>query len=472
MSSKNKKIDYSLKHRWEFNIGIAVFAVILVYIIVCLYLSSKSESIKGYQVKEGSLSDNRTYVGIALREEHRVTSDNSGYINYFVREGDRASYNNLIYCIDETGKLSELIGKSPIEDNTLSEAELTSLRQDIQLFSKTFDEELFDDSTVFRSKILNNLSLIENRRIIEDLSIITASESNDIIDYVRAKDPGIVVFSDDKFCNLIASDLNASDFSEEAISEYSPVTVCNDTLIEKDGFVYKYINNENWSIVIMVPSEDLSYITSEDYVEVKFLKTGETSWAKVSYVNSFEGNSFVELCFTNSMVTFCKDRYVDIELLLDRDYGLKVPNSSIAEKEFYLIDKDFVMHNDDTNEYYVFRKEYGENGETITTPKVDIYKEDDDVYYVDTFSLDYGNILLNESVPITTDNEGSFIVSKVGTLIGVYNINKGYAEFNRVEILYSNDEYSLVNPYSQYGLRAYDYIALDASCVTNKDFVY
>lgn len=472
MSSKNKKIDYSLKHRFEFNIGIVVFAAIFIYIIVCLYISSKSETIRGYQVKNGSLSDNRTYCGIALREEHVVTSDCSGYINFFVKEGDRAAFNDLIYCIDETGKLSELIGKSPIEDNSLSVNELASLRQDIQLFSKDFSSNYFDDAQVFRSKILNSLSLIENRRIIEDLSLVTASNSNDIIDYVRAKAPGIIVFNNDEYSSYIASDLTAKDFSDESIKEYSPKTTSNDCLVEKDSFVYKYISNENWSIVIMVPTEELSYITSDEYVDVKFLKTGETSYAKVNYVNSFEGNSFVELCFTNSMVTFAKDRYVDIELLLDKDFGLKVPNSAIAEKEFYLIDKEYVMHNDDTNEYYVFRKEFGENGETITTPSVDIYKEDDDVYYVDTLSLDYGNILLNENVPITTDNEGSFIVSKVGTLIGVYNINKGYAEFNRVDILYSNDEYSIVSPYSVYGLRAYDYIALDAAAVNNKDFVY
>ena len=63
-------------------------------------------------------------------------------------------------------------------------------------------------------------------------------------------------------------------------------------------------------------------------------------------------------------------------------------------------------------------------------------------------------------------------ISKTGTLVGVYNINKGYAEFREVNILYQNDKYSIVKPNTTYGLSTYDYIVLDAAAVNENDLVY
>ncbi|MBO4808670.1 MAG: hypothetical protein J5537_06465, partial [Lachnospiraceae bacterium] len=174
----------------------------------------------------------------------------------------------------------------------------------------------------------------------------------------------------------------------------------------------------------------------------------------------------------NSMVAFCKDRFVDIELMVEEDNGLKIPNSSIAEKPFFLINKEYVTKGGNSSNLSVLRKEQSENGEVVKNVEISVYKEDDDVYYVDTNSLSTGNILIKPNAPVDGDESNMFIVGKQGTLTGVYNINKGYADFNRIEILYSNDEYTIIEPNISYGLRAYDYIALDASIVSDKDFVY
>ena len=63
-------------------------------------------------------------------------------------------------------------------------------------------------------------------------------------------------------------------------------------------------------------------------------------------------------------------------------------------------------------------------------------------------------------------------VSKTGSLIGVYNINKGYADFKQVSILYQNEEYSIVKSNTAYGLNVYDHIVLDATLVNDNDFIY
>ena len=41
---------------------------------------------------------------------------------------------------------------------------------------------------------------------------------------------------------------------------------------------------------------------------------------------------------------------------------------------------------------------------------------------------------------------------------GVYNINRGYTVFRRIEILSSNDEYYTIKKGTDYGLSVYDHI--------------
>ena len=57
-------------------------------------------------------------------------------------------------------------------------------------------------------------------------------------------------------------------------------------------------------------------------------------------------------------------------------------------------------------------------------------------------------------------------------LTGVYNVNLGYAVFKRVEIIYKNDSYCIVDKNTTYGLSLYDHIALDASTVVEQKIIY
>lgn len=173
------------------------------------------------------------------------------------------------------------------------------------------------------------------------------------------------------------------------------------------------------------------------------------------------------MTFTNSMITFCTDRFIDIELLLEDERGLKIPNSSIVEKEFFIVPKEYVTQGGNSGNYGVLLETYNEEGnattEFVETP---IYQETETEYYLDDTVLRAGNYIIK---PDSTDK---YAISKTGSLIGVYNINKGYADFKQISILYQNDEYAIVKSNTVYGLNVYDYIVLDASTVNDNEFIY
>ena len=110
---------------------------------------------------------------------------------------------------------------------------------------------------------------------------------------------------------------------------------------------------------------------------------------------------------------------------------------------------------------------YTEEGEATTEfVEASIYNETEEEYYLDGASLRIGEYIV---MPETSEK---YALSKRGSLIGVYNINKGYADFKQINILYNNDEYSIVQSNTSYGLNVYDYIVLDATTVSEDELIH
>ena len=155
-------------------------------------------------------------------------------------------------------------------------------------------------------------------------------------------------------------------------------------------------------------------------------------------------------------------------MIVEAEKGLKIPLTAIVEKEFYLLNGDFLIDEGQKGKRTVIRQCYLEDG-TISTENVtvDVYSYDDETqkYYVDASVLNTGDILHK------LDSQETATVSERATLIGVYNINKGYADFKEINILYENDEYAIVKSGTEYGLRVFDYIVLNADSVHDQQFI-
>jgi hypothetical protein len=71
-----------------------------------------------------------------------------------------------------------------------------------------------------------------------------------------------------------------------------------------------------------------------------------------------------------------------------------------------------------------------------------------------------------------SDSSKKYVIgTDTGSLIGVYNINKGYAVFKQINIMYENEDYAIVEQKTSYGIALYDHIALDGSKLTENQLV-
>lgn len=464
MAGQNSNKITKYRRPLNLNIGMIIFAVIFVYIVICVFMYFTSRHIVWYEVKTGALSTNNTYKAVALRDETVVAATDAGHINYFAREGSRVAAGDLVYTIDESGKLADYLKSDSAGDNSLSESDLNAVKTDIVGFANTFSSRNFAQVYDFKYDMEGTVLKLANYNILESIDALQASGMTGMVKQCRAQQSGIVVYSTDGYEELTLEQMNSELMKPE---NYEKQQLVSDKLVAFGVPVYKLSTNEDWSLVIQVDEEREAQLLEAEYVKVKFLKNQQTSWGQVESFTNAEGEIFVKLAFTNSMISFCTERFVDIELILEDETGLKIPNSSIVEKEFFIVPKGYVTKGGNSNAYGVLKEVYLEDG-TASSEFVEttIYNESDTEYYLDDTELRIGDYL------IMPQSSEKYALSKRGSLIGVYNINKGYADFKQVNILYSNDEYSIVQSNTTYGLNVYDYIVLDASTVSEDELIY
>ena len=464
MASQNQNKIVKYRKPLNINIGTVIFAVILVYIVFCVFTYFTSRHVVWYEVQAGSLSTNNIYEAVAIRDETVVNAVDAGYINYFAREGARVAVGDLVYTVDESGKLADYIGTNATGENSLSPTDLSELKSEIIGFTNSFDRRNFSTVYDFKYDMEGTVVKLSNYSIMESIDSLQSSELAGLIKQCMASSAGIVVYSIDGYEELTLEQMTKEVFDK---TNYEKSQLLGNDLIAAGDPVYKISSNEDWSLVIQTDAKRAEELLEAEYVRVRFLKNQEISWGKVESFTNESGDTFVQLTFTNSMITFANDRFVDIELILEDENGLKIPNSSIVEKEFFIVPKAYVTKGGNSGANGVLRETYTEEGEATTEfVEATIYNETDEEYYLDNASLQIGEYIV---MPESTEK---YALSKRGSLIGVYNINKGYADFKQINILYNNDEYSIVESNTAYGLNVYDYIVLDATTVSEDELIH
>ena len=172
MASKGmQKVTKIQKYRRPLNInaGMVIFAVIFVYVCICISMYFKDNHIKPYEVREGSLASENLYTGIALREEKVVTADAAGYVNYYAREGERVAVGNLVYMVDETGRLSDYLSSAELGENSLSDGNLAQLKSEVVNFVHGFTPENFSSAYDFKYAVKGTVLKLANHSLLKSL---------------------------------------------------------------------------------------------------------------------------------------------------------------------------------------------------------------------------------------------------------------------------------------------------------------
>lgn len=461
--SKNKKV---VKYRKPFNIniGVIIFIIIFIYLVFNVFSYMTATHISVYEVEQGTMAENNIYKGLILRDEQVYYSDYTGALNFYVREASKVSYQNLVYSVDESGNISEMIRDASQDASALSANDLTEIEDSITEFQLSYDAQNFYHVYTFKDNTISALNESLSLSALNSISDYAAGAvTNNTFHQVTALEPGIVVYCVDGYENVTTDTFTNGMFSE---ADYSRTNSQNTLTINAGDPVYKLIKSEIWNIVLPITPALATELSDDDTLQLRFIKDDKNAYATYT-ITQKDGQNYLILTLRNSMIRYAKERYVEVELLLSEETGLKIPNSAITEKEFYTIPVEYFMKGGDSDNQGILVERTDKDGKTITefiAPTV--YYETEEYYYIDGEDVSANDRILKP------DSSSTYTVgTRTATLKGVYNINKGYAVFKQIDILYQNEEYAIVRTGTTYGIALYDHIALDGTKIQENELI-
>lgn len=449
------------------NIGIVVFSFVAFYIAYNIYSYVTAVHVSPYEVEPGTIEVNTSYTGLILRKETVVNASQSGSLDYYLKDNTKAAKGTLVCSVDENGNVSKRLNETVDSSAVLTNENMRDIQASIREYAKGYKDSTYYTTYNFKTDLSGRLMEALNLGALDAISEYTEfARDNQTFHLYRSQQPGIVAYYTDGMEQLTPETVTADMFNHSAHQKTSLKTKGT---VEAGQPVYKLISDENWQIAVMIEPDMKRNLQDGDTVQIRFKEDQTTAWAGYT-IEQKNGQDFLFLSLHHSMIRFANDRYVDINILLDQQTGLKIPNSAITTKAFELVPDAYFTQGNGSGSQKGLLVEHLQNDGTYSDAEfipVTVYYEDEEnkMAYISHENIKKGDLI------VLTGSKERYEISKTARLRGVYNINRGYAVFKQIEEIFSNSNYTIVKSGTEYGIMLYDHIALDGDSVVEDQMI-
>lgn len=443
------------------NAATIVIAAVLLYVVISVVSSLSKESVTIYQVSKGDVSNDITLQGLAIRDEVIVNTQKSGYLCYYITDGEKVKKNSTVCTIDETGEIYNTENNSDSNYNALlSSNDYASIRSLISSYKLSYSDVTFYNAYSFETSANNKVFELTNEVLMQQ-----AGSSGRGLSSVSAPDSGLVTYYIDGYENYqISEKIKASDFDKAG---YDKKAMKSGDYAEAGSTIVKIIPSEQWNIVAPISQDQLAELDGQSYVKFRINNSNFTITMPFTIIEGSDG-SYINIAIDKYMSNYLSERFVTVELIQSDESGLKIPSSALVEKQVYRIPLSYLSAgSNQSNENRLNLQRTDDKGnKTIQQMQPKIYKADEKYAYVDPEGFEDSDILVN----ITSNATIAASLLELYPLTGVYFANQGIAEFRRVTVIKTIDEFVLIESGEE--LKAYDNIVLDAQSVTENQLIY
>ncbi len=445
------------------NIGVIIFFIVFVYVLINIYLYFTKDHLTIYEVKEGTTAEDFVLDGIAFRDEKVINTDTAGYINYYHREGERVAKNSVVYSVDGGNEYSEVLAADD-SGKSISADDAQSIKNNITDFQKDYNDGNFTYVYQLKEELANSSMQIYNDSMLTNLRTLLEDKTASL-KVAKTDTSGVIVYYTDGYEDMGADSATAKDFDKTI---YKKTQLRTNKMQKRGNPVYKIVTDDNWSIVYLLTKEQYEKIQDNETITIIFTADDLKQTVPVKVYQ--KGNDyFAKVTLDKYMARYINQRFLSTEIVINSAEGLKVPVSAITEKKFYKVPKSYLTQGGDSDKEGLIRvdSDSTDNGDKTTYEfiAVDYYEEGDYIYVA-------SNLFKNRDVIKGQSDSDTFMLEKTKSFKGVYNVNKGYAVFRPVEILYENEEYCIVKKNTPNGLSIFDHIALDSRTATEQSIIY
>lgn len=451
----------------HFNLGTIVFFILFVYIVINTINYLQKDHISIYEVTEKKMSDDNSMTGFAIRTEDIYQADNSGSIAYYTSKGHKTGAKSPLFSVDVSGAYSDYLSSVKVTE-TQDIREVENIRNIISSYRNNYNGMDYTDVNNLKYSIESAMLSSVTESMIKEFQTNTPQNTTSF-SVVNSKESGIVSYWFDGYEDVTKEKINASYF--DVSDTYCKTNLKTSDKIEKGANVCKVTTSEHWNIIVKLTEVQYKKMEDKTYVGIRFSEDGlETNVSFELFTK--DGDYFASLGLDDFISRYIDERYIDLELYLDRVDGLKIPKSALIEKNCYMIPVRYLTKNPENNKDVLCFYRDKKDGNDQKIGQLDaICMQDEEYVYIDCDAVTPGTVFIS---PNSTDpnNPDNYTVGEMKTFVGVYNVNKGYCQFKNTEIIYDSPEYCIVKKDTKYGLAIYDHIVINPELINENDIIY
>lgn len=462
MARRNNVVKFRRKK--SINIGVVIFFIMFVYILLQIYIYYTKEHLSIYEVREGNMAQDEQMTGLIIRDEEIVYTIEAGYLSYLNKEGDRVYKNAPIYSMDDNRDIYDMVMNDDVYISN-SVNNINQVKTNINYFNVKYSDIEYNNVKMFKDKIENIASLLLNNTILENIDKIKDNTGN-ISNFhtVYAQKSGLVSYYIDSFENINENQINLDMFN---MDNYNKTNIRTTEMLASNSPAYKLLPNDNWSIIFPLNEGQLELLSNKEYIDFTFTKNKIRTTQKINIINK-SGENYLKITMDKYLSLFLDDRFVEINITDNREKGMKIPLTAITNKDFFKVPNEFFTTGGNSVDLGLLKETYDPDSGDLSYEFIEtnIYYEDDKHKYIDTSVINIDTWIHN------VEDGTKYQIRETGELTGVFNVNKGYAEFRIIEALYEDKDYYIISSNTSNGLSLYDHIALNAQMVEENKKIY
>ncbi len=296
----------------------------------------------------GQLNIENTYDGIIFRNELIVGTNVEGNIRYNVADGDKVKKGLKVAEIyrDSGGAASVQVSEAESEEYVSAQT-LTISEEDLDLeidklvdallearrrqdFMQVHDLKQDLDLKLDKREMLKNMENISGSGFEEAfVGGGVLSEGQSITLY--SPKSGIVTFASDGMESVLTLDNIYKLDYDNLLQQQIQVRTLTTDYVTNAKPVYKIVDNSVWMLVAIIEKSEIGLYDEGKYVKVRI--NGEVVTGVVSKVFETGEKGALVLKMTEQVTDFHKERVVKATIIRENYQGLKIPNSSVINRD-------------------------------------------------------------------------------------------------------------------------------------------
>lgn len=346
--------EQKAKRRIKLNIKLLLAAIISIIFIICFAYNIVSLFINPtdtFMIENGKVYSSEQAVGYIIREEKIFQGENyKNGISQIKTEGQKVAKGDPIfrYYTNNEENLTKKIAELDVQIQDAMEQTNSIYSSDIASIDRQIESELYnikksnEIKNITESKKTINSALIKKAKLTGELSpsgsyikeLITKRSElekklNSGSEYVEATISGTVSYKIDG----LEEELTPNSIQNLTEDYLNNLKLRTGEIIASSNEKGKIINNYYNYIATILQSEEANNIELNKTIKL-LLSTGDEVKAQVVHISDQEnGKKLIVFKITNCVEKLISYRKISIEAIWWSANGLRVPNSSIIEKD-------------------------------------------------------------------------------------------------------------------------------------------